>query len=276
MSGVSIQEFGIRFVKACMAQYWGSCLFPLLFAAGLIWTVLRHRRQAEMIFLGYTVFLFLTVYNPYLVKVLVPALSFEVEYYRLIWLLPIIPGAAYYGVRLVFDRKHTWQKAACVLVLVALILVTGTPLSGVVENFALAENLYKVPDDLLDVCEAIHKDTDEESPKVVFDSGLNNIARQYDASLKLVINRDAALYRAGSQTIEKKDEDSVWYQRQKTILDVVDYEEDVSPEAFQEALSGTGADYLVVRVAMSKHDFLVENGCVPIAKTEGYVVYRCS
>ena len=71
MAGVTIQELGLRFVDACMRLYWGSCWYPLLFAVGLICTLVLGRKRKSGIFIGYTVFLLLTVYNPLVVKYLI-------------------------------------------------------------------------------------------------------------------------------------------------------------------------------------------------------------
>lgn len=45
MAGVTIQELGLRFVDACMRLYWGSCWYPLLFAVGLICTLVLGRKK---------------------------------------------------------------------------------------------------------------------------------------------------------------------------------------------------------------------------------------
>ncbi len=87
MAGVTIQELGLRFVDACMRLYWGSCWYPLLFAVGLICTLVLGRKRKSGIFVGYTVFLLLTVYNPLVVKYLIAKVKFENEYYRFIWIL---------------------------------------------------------------------------------------------------------------------------------------------------------------------------------------------
>jgi len=77
MAGVTIQELGLRFVDACMRLYWGSCWYPLLFAVGLICTLVLGRKRKSGIFVGYTVFLLLTVYNPLVVKYLIAKVKFE-------------------------------------------------------------------------------------------------------------------------------------------------------------------------------------------------------
>lgn len=273
MSGITIKELGYGFVKACMEAYWGSCLFPLLFAAVLLWTLFRKKKDGSKVFLYYTVFLFLTVYNPVLVKYVVPKVKFENEYYRFIWILPVIPALAYYGVCLVWKFRKKWQRFVAFAAVLCVIVAAGSPKDCLTENFTMAENIYKVPDELRTVCDVIHQDRGMESPRVVFDTTLNNLARQYDPSLCLVINRNAAIYRSGSTVTGTFDEDSVWYKRQKVIMDVVYYQQQDNLNRFQRALKYTKTDYLAVKIDLPNHDFIRSAGCQTVAATENYVVY---
>ncbi len=273
MAGLSIKENGLQFVWLCLQNYWGSCLFLLFFAAGILWSLFCHRKQEARIFLGYAVFLILTAYNPFLVSYLVPKIDFENEYYRLFWILPVLPGVAYYAVRLIFALKKRWTKILLTLVFCVVLAAAGTPLQGVVQNFALAENIYKVPNDLRAVCDVIHEDYGKEQPRVIFDGSLNSVARQYDPSLQLVLHRNAVLYRAGSTVIDGMDEDSSWYHRQKTLMDVLYYNEPVELSDFLQALTGTHTDYLVVPLSFGSHEYLRQAGCEPVAQTEAYIVY---
>ena len=51
MGGVSIEESGLGFVWVCLQKYWGTCLLPALFLAGILWSLLRHRNREAGIFL---------------------------------------------------------------------------------------------------------------------------------------------------------------------------------------------------------------------------------
>lgn len=274
MADTTIQELGLGFVRECMETYWGSCLFPILFAVGLLFTVLKFRKKAGIIFVGYTVFLFLTVYNPLLVKYVIPIVNFEKEYYRLIWIWPVIPGLAYYGVRLVFACRKTWKKVLLALAVMAVFVAVGNPVEGIVKNFQPVENIYKIPNQLRAVCDVIHQDSDEETPRVVFDPSLNSFARQYDASLELTLNRNATIYRQGSTVAGSFDENSRWYKRQKSIMDVIIYQENIDPKRFRSALYSTRTDYLVVLNMLGNHDYIQKAGCERIAETGEYVVYK--
>ena len=138
----------------------------------------------------------------------------------------------------------------------------------------MAENIYKVPNELRSICDVIHEDSKKEEPRVVFGDDLNMVARQYDPSLRLVLERNYRLYRAGSTVVgnyEKKKD----YQIQKVIMDVVSYQmTDTDMAKFKASLDKTKTDYLVVQLEQNCHDYLRQAGCVPVAQTEKYVVYR--
>lgn len=250
-----------------------AVLLPVFFLAGILWDIFYRRRKESRVFLYYLVFLALTVYNPVLVKYVIPKVHFESEYYRFIWILPVIPGAAYYAVRIVEAVRFRWLKAVTALILAAVIVTTGTPVPGIAKDYVMAENIYKVPNELRSVCDVIHQDCDKEQPKVVFDNELNLVARQYDPSLILVLDRNFILYRAGS-TVVGNYENSKAYQIQKVIMDVISYQMDVGIDKFRQVLKRTETDYLVLPVDLTNHDYIRQAGCTPIAQTEKYVVYR--
>ena len=274
MAGVTIQELGLRFVGACMKLYWSSCWYPLLFVVGLVCTLIWGRKRNSRIFIGYTFFLLLTVYNPYVVKYLIAKAKFENEYYRFIWIIPVIPAVAYYGVRLVTLFKNKCLRVLLTVFVLGCFVVLGNPLDGVVTNFAMTENIYKVPNDLRAVCDVIHQNQNKEFPRVVFDSSLNSIVRQYDAGIGTVISRNAGIYRAGSTVAGSFDENSSFYKRQKALLDVIDYHIYDGKDSFSAALKKSKTDFVVVSAGQVDHDFLTGCGCELIAQTESHYVYR--
>ena len=274
MAGVTIQEFGLRFVQECMKNYWGGCLFPAFFLAGILFGIFNRKEKEGRVFVAYTLILFLTVYNPLLVKYVIPKLNFEAVYYRFFWLLPVAAGLAYYCVRLVLAVSNKVLKGILVILMVLVLVCTGTPLKSVMAVENLPENAYKVPDDLIFACEMIHQDSEKENPRVVFDQGMNTLARQYDASLILCLNRDFVLFRNGSTVVGHYTEENDAYRLQKRIMDVVMFQEEVEIPAFKRALNYVKADYLVIPVAFSKHEYLQAAGCEPFAENGNYVIYR--
>ena len=134
--------------------------------------------------------------------------------------------------------QKRWYKAAFCLLLTGMLILAGNPAPGAAGGFALPQNLYKVPNDLRAVCSVIHQNGVWKT-RVVFEENLNLLARQYDPSIELVLNRDYILYRAGNTVAGKANEKSASYQNQKAIMDVVFYEERIPVEEFQKALQSS-------------------------------------
>lgn len=79
----------------------------------------------------------------------------------------MIPGAAYYAVRIV-EAWFRWLKAVTALILAAVIVTTGTPVPGITKNYVMAENIYQVPNERLrSVCDNVHQDCDKNSKVVL-------------------------------------------------------------------------------------------------------------
>ena len=273
MSGVTIEQQGFMFVTECLRHYWGECLFGFLYLITVFASLLGKRKKEARLQLGFLLFLALTVYNPVLVRYVIPKLGMGSDYYRFFWILPVVPTLAYWCVKLVFSVRKKAAAALAAVGIAALLMVAGTPLKGVVQNFSLIENIYKIPDDLRSVCSVIHQDSEEEDPVVVFDQSYNYLVRQYDASFKLSLRRDAVLVRAGSTSVSVNTEGKL-YKRQKIIMDVLYYEQTVRRSRFKKALKKLHVDYIVVPLSSNMHEYLRKCGCTAVAQTEKRIVYR--
>lgn len=275
MAGISIAETGLRYVWETLKVYWGTSIpFFVYFLMGLVWTAVDRKQKEARIFWYYTIVLGLTVYNPFLVRRLVPKLIEDTVYYRFFWVLPVTIAVAYYMTRLVFRRPGRWRKLAVAAVLLVLIGATTSANDTVLGHLQLPSNLYKVPDEVVQACALIHEDFEgEEEPKAVFTFDLEVYVRQYDASIRLSIDRETRLYYNGSQTVGNP-ESSKSYKRKKRILDVINSAEEVPVKQFQRAMHQTRTRYLVIPAEYSCHDYLKEAGCEAFGEAGDYIVYR--
>lgn len=274
MPGITIEEFGFSFIWEVLAAYWGDALvFFLLFLVAIIGLLLIRQRNGSAVFISTFFCLLLTIYNPILVRYIVDLLHLETIYYRLFWLLPVTAVLAYMAVTLSVSVKYKPVQILIAAVCAAVILIGGQPLDSA-WKLSLPDNIYKVSDDLIDACAIIHQDSEEEQPTVVFDTNMNMVARQYDPSLLLALNRNVVLYRAGSQTVSGIDTESAYYQGQKALMDVAFYGEEIPMRRFLAGLRWREVDYLVVPLNNPLHDYIQEAGCIPVGETAQYVVYR--
>lgn len=273
MGDVNIDELGLSFVKVCLNNYWGNICFFGFFAACILWFFCRKKHSTNL-FLIYTAFLFLTIYNPIFVKYIFSKLGSDEVYYRFFWLLPVSILLGYCCVNIIDYSKTKFGTYALSFVLTILIILTGSPVKNIFTDISMPDNLFKVPDRLLEICNIIHRDSEDENPKIVApDTTIHMLIRQYDPSLLLTIDRNTLLYRLGNPNFVF-DENTPSYQVQDAIMEVVYYNDISQKNKFINAIEKTKTNYIILYDTSPICDFLQENSFENIGITDGYVIYR--
>ncbi|MBE5844858.1 MAG: hypothetical protein E7302_11940 [Butyrivibrio sp.] len=105
-------------------------------------------------------------------------------YYRLLWLLPMGVCIAYAGCKLFAEHKRIG-----VIVISVLIIFCG---SLVYKNqyVSRAENLYHIPQVVIDICDKIKPEEGEPRVRGVFPDELIHFVRQYDTDILMPYGRD--------------------------------------------------------------------------------------
>ncbi len=276
------------FIVHVMDRYFGDGrLFPALFALGLIYTLFRQKREGARLLGWITLILGITIYNPLVIKKIVPALVRQDIYYRLLWLLPVAIGCAYYVVLLAVKMPAKWMKVLVLAFFIGAAAFTGS-INANLKLLTLPDNIYKVPEALIWVNEVIHQDYEENkeqikasyskfyehlSPRCVYEDELEVFAPQYDTTIHLGINRDMRLYYNGveSMTINPN---KATYKYCRRILDVLNSKSKVSLKRFHKAMKKRKINYLVVNTGKPCHEYLIKAGCTVIGEDKGYTVYR--
>jgi hypothetical protein len=186
MEGITVSKAGLSFVMECFRKYVGQsweiavfCLAGMIVSALIIIRSRRTMRANGMndvaktpdssgaaygigpvTWMNWTllVMLALTVYNPFLVRKLVPRLGMTTVYYRMFWAFPLIPAAAFYLTELIFlPGKKLLRSAVFALAAAGIILLM--PLNpGVRYHLTLPDNVYKVQGAIPVICDVIHED----------------------------------------------------------------------------------------------------------------------
>ena len=272
MGNVNLNELGLSFVKTCLQNYWGSICFFGIFVACLFSIYIYKKRETVFIIL-YTILLFLTIYTPILVKMFYSKLGSDVIYYRFFWLLPVSILIAYGCVEIIAIPKDILKKFFVAIFLCMTIIITGVPLKSVQSAVTLPENLYKVPDSLLEMCDVIHQDSDIKNPRVAAETTLHMYMRQYDPSIILPIDRDVLLHYNGNRTVWANP-DLPSYQEQAAILAVILYGAQEDSSAFINSINNTQTGYLIIQSNATTNDFLINIGCSNLGEYGGYTLYR--
>lgn len=135
-------------------KYNGSGLILTWFMVAWFYLLLTERkRQNRVLFVYMPAGVLLLFFNPLFFKVL-EGLTEEAIYFRFLWLLPITMVLAYSVVKIGNSlkgiRKGIFSVVAVLLIVLSGKLVYTNPL------FAGAENPYHVPQDVVEICDAIH------------------------------------------------------------------------------------------------------------------------
>ena len=273
-------DLNLFFLWKCLRVYWGKVWpLPLLFLAGmglcLVICLRKKKTVPGVILLYWTLVLAVLIYNPLSVRLMVPRIVKKAFFYRLFWLIPVIPGLAYlFTLCAEVLRGRSRKILAATVILAGLFLIF--PVNGeLLKGIRRPDNIYKIPDSVVFACEEIHRDyTDEERlPKTVWAFELEVYVRQYDPSIRLTIGRNTRLRYAGSVMVGKAKKNKK-YMRRVSILDGINDTGEVTVKAFRKAMKKTHTDYLVIPVSYTSHDFLKKAGCTVTAENDDVVVYR--
>lgn len=272
MQGIYLEELGLKFVKTCLSTYLGELYFFGIFIACII-LFITHTNKTQKYISIYTFFLFSTIFNPFLVKIVFGYFGMDEVYYRFFWLLPINIIVAYLGTYCISKFSGYAKKAIMAMAIFCIVLLMGNPSISPSTLLTMPDNLYKVSDEILEISECIHQSSDEKNPSVAVAPDLIMTIRQYDASLQLTLYRDIVLCWQGMSLFQEWATNDL-YQLQKPIMDVIYGGDTSNPEAFQQSMASTSTQYLVFSKDIDIQAFLQELGAQYIAETTSYVIYK--
>lgn len=129
--------------------------------------------------------LFLLVLNPFFMGLATHFFSVlrMVRYY---WLFPVTVIFAYVAVVLLRKGRTVWSKGVISVLMLGVMVVMGQYMFTD-ENFAKAENIYKVPDEVVEIADMIEADGNDG----VLVPSLETVdtIRQYDANIRMAFGR---------------------------------------------------------------------------------------
>lgn len=179
----------------------------------------------------------------------------EGTYYRILWLMPMTMVIAYSACRII--GNHTKVGVAVISVILA---VSGTCVYTS-SNVSIAENAYNIPDEVIELCDIVKPDEDQERVWVAFPPVLVHYVRQYTTTIQLPFGRDSMV-------------DS-WKKLDNPLYNLY-----VSPNMPADKLSQYATDYQCNYIILDKEaeviGDLTDYGMEYVTSTENYDVYSNS
>lgn len=279
MGSISLNEKGLSFVYACLREFGGETYFVGFFLIAMIYIMMRKNDKERYLFCKVPVFLFLTIYNPFLANRAMHLMNMSAEFYRFFWILPIGLLLAYVCVRMTEKTEKIVFRSVFVFALILIIMFSGTPVISALSELKIPENKYKVPDELLAACEIIHRDAGQGVfPVAAFEYDYNTLVRQYDGTICLSLDRDLYLLELGSNTVTTRDLTEEEITNQRIIIQVIQNQNlEIDPLMFAAALHATETEYLVIsKESQNVLAYLTSAGCISFADTGSHIIFRYS
>ena len=272
MQDVFVEVSNLSYLKECLIRYSGRSAYLMLYFVALIFVALKGSKKEKQLFIPMSILLVITVYNPIFPIILNKFADINSEYYRFFWMTPIIVLVPFVATKLITElvkersKSNTWA-----LIIIALIFVSSSVFmykNGIV----FAENMYKIPNELIKVSEILHEDCEDEYPKAFLEYEYNMQMRQYDPKILLTIDREDYLYAVTNEyTYQMIDDDS---HPQHRILAALFRYQDVEMHRLKDALEQTKTEYVVLTKGSTMIDALKAGGLSVVASTENHVILK--
>lgn len=151
-----------------------------------------RRRRVLLLYVPLTVLIL--YFNPLFARLVYGAVGDEI-YYRILWLLPMTVVIAYAAVR-IYERIQGRKKYLFGLLSACLMIVSGSCIYTS-PHFHKAENLYHMPQAVVDICDAIQVEGRE--VMAVFPKEMLSFVRQYTPLVCMPYGREMLVERWGGE-----------------------------------------------------------------------------
>ncbi len=195
-------------------DYSGNSLYMTLFLCALGFLFFREKERSRKAVLVYSSVVLLLLFFFPLFSYLMIKVIFEGEvYYRFLWLLPVNVVIAYSIIKIVLSIRNK-RIAAIFYLFFILILTFGGNYVFDNPNFKRAENSYHLPQTVIDICDAIEPEEDEDWVNAAMPAELLSFVRQYTTRIHMPYGRAVLIDRwnLGHPMFETMEEEQIDFQ----------------------------------------------------------------
>ena len=171
--------------------FFGNPMLAIVLLASAIYLTIFEKDLKKKIILGVLPVVVLVGFLFPITKILYVAAFDDGSdtYYRLLWLVPMYVVIGYAACKLIFSLKNlVWQRVGLVAALVIVMLSGSIVYAN--QYMSVAENLYHIPQDVIDVCDVIAPKDGGPRVRAVFPSELVHFVRQYDTNILMPYGRE--------------------------------------------------------------------------------------
>ena len=240
--------------------YGGNGVLLLMFLAAAIYIVVSEKDIKKKIVLGILPLVILVGFLFPVTKIVYVALFDDGSdtYYRILWLIPMYVVIGYGACKAVMNFKKDAVRRGMLALILLIIAVTG---SFVYANqyMSKAENLYHIPQNVIDICDVIAPEDGEPRVRAAFPSELVHFVRQYDTDILMPYGREMVVTQ---------------WDYYNAVYEVMEKPEIIDATALLEATRQTKCRYIVLSDSRQIDQSLEELGLNAIANIDGYTIYE--
>ena len=240
--------------------YGGNGVLLLMLVAASIYIIATEKDIKKKIVLGCLPLLILAGFLLPITKIVYVALFDDGSdtYYRILWLIPMYIVIGYGACKALMRIKRDAVRRGILAVMVLIIAVTG---SFVYANqyMSVAENLYHIPQNVIDICDVISPEAGQPRVRAAFPSELVHFVRQYDTNILMPYGREMVVTQ---------------WDYYNAVYEVMEKPETIDVSALLEATRQTKCHYIVLSDTRKIDGKLTDFGLDAIANIDGYTIYE--
>ncbi|MBQ7782289.1 MAG: hypothetical protein IJ405_09730 [Lachnospiraceae bacterium] len=172
-------------IVAFYEGYVGTGMLAALFLAAEVYLFVTEKNKTTRIILLYVPVLLLVLFFSPLFAKIVFAFTGDEIYWRILWLVPVVPVLAYAACKIIISING--KKKIVAGVVMALVLMVSGRLVYKNPGFIKAENAYHIPQAVVNLCDAIRG---EEHVMAAFPVEHLYYVRQYTESINMAYGRE--------------------------------------------------------------------------------------
>ncbi len=239
--------------------FFGNPILPIIFLASAIYLTVFEKDLRKKIILGIPPLVIMAGFLLPITKIVYVAAFDDGSdtYYRLLWLVPMYVVIGYAACKLVFGFDSVAKRVAALVAVLVVTVLSGS-LVYLNQYMSVAQNLYHIPQDVIDVCQVIAPKDDEPRIRAVFPSELVHFVRQYDTVILMPYGRELIA--------------SQW-DYYNAVHEVYEKPEVIKAEELLEATRQAKCLYIVLRTDRKVDVNLVTMGLKLVDTVDGYYIY---
>ncbi len=270
MQGVNVFENGIGYLLKCLGMYTSGTGFFAMYLIALIFILIKGNKKDVQMFIYPAALLLVTVYDPLTPVIIDRIFDVSSEYYRLFWIAPVIVLVPYAAATVISGAGKGSGRATAAVLIAAMFILGGNFVYA--KGFDVAENIYKIPDELIEISGIIHADHGEGYAKAFFEYEYNMEIRQYDPEMLLCVDREDYIYAVNYSYTDEMLADEA--KPQNRLLALLVRNQSVDADDLCEALDMTGTEYVVLTKGHPQASFIKKAGLYEIGDTATHIIYR--